>query len=54
MLIINKLLVVTLGLKWQSSIKKDMIAVDRKPQVVIKIVNNISVIIVNIQTYILL
>ena len=52
MSIVTKLLAQVLGLKWQSSDRKDIIAVDGKSQVVVGVIVNTSVVIANAQTYI--
>ncbi len=52
MSIVTKLLAQVLGLKWQSSDRKDIIAVDGKSQTVVGVIVNTSVVIANAQTYI--
>ncbi len=43
---------VALGLKWQPSIRNDVIVVDGKPQSAVGMVNNIFIVIADAQTYI--
>ncbi len=50
--VVTKSLAVILGLKWKLSTRNDMIAVDRKPQMVVGVVKDIPVVIVDAQTYI--
>src|SRR6266498_536019 len=54
MSVVTKPLAVVLGLRWKPSIRTDVIAVDGKPQAAVGVVNNIPVVIVKVQTYILL
>ncbi len=54
MSVVIKLLAVALGLRWKLSTQNDVIAVDRKSQVAVGVVEDILVIIADAQTYILL
>ncbi len=50
--VVTKLLAVALGLKWKLSTRNDVIAVDRKPQVAVGVVDGVSVVIAKAQTFI--
>ncbi len=52
MSVVTKPLVVALGLKWKLSTRNDIIAVDSKPQAVVGVVDVVSVVIAEAQTYI--
>ena len=52
MSVVTKLLAVALGLRWKPSIRTDVIAVDRKPQAAVGVVDGIPVVIAEAQTYI--
>ena len=52
MFVVTKPLAVALGLKWKSSIRNDVIAVDSKPQAVVGVVNGIPVVIAEAQIFI--
>ena len=52
MSVVTKPLAVALGLRWKPSTRKDVIAVDGKPQAIVGVVNDIPVVIAEAQTYI--
>src|SRR6266498_2698218 len=52
MSVATKPLAVALGLRWKPSTRKDVIAVDGKPQAIVGVVNDIPVVIAEAQTYI--
>ena|SRR6266542_3957350 len=52
MSVITKPLVVALGLKWTSSIRNDIIAVDEKSQAAIGVIEDILIVIADAQTHI--
>ena len=52
MSVVTKPLAVALELKWKPSIRNDVIAVNGKPQVAVGVVDGISVVIAEAQTFI--
>src|SRR6266498_2988546 len=52
MSVVTKPFTVALGLRWKPSTRIDVIAVDRKPQVAVGVVNSIPVVIAEAQTFI--
>ena len=52
MSVVTKTLAVALGLRWKLSTRKDIIAVDRKSQAAVGLMDDIPVIITDAQTYI--
>ncbi len=52
MSVVTKPLAVVLELKWQPSIRNDVIVIDGKPQTTVSVVNDILIVIADAQTYI--
>src|SRR6266508_4363559 len=52
MSVVTKPLAVALGLKWKSSTRNDVVAVDDKPQATVGVVKDMPIIIADTQTYI--
>ena len=52
MSVVTKLLAVALGLRWKSSTRTDVIAVDGKPQAAVGVINDMPIVIAEAQTFI--